>query len=1319
MTTLPVSTVTTEAELNQDLAAIAGGTGSYTITFGNTITLTGDLLAVNLGKGGLLSIDGADFTLDGNSNFRGLFAYAGGLAISNLEIANAVAQGGQGGSGSSDGGGGGGGGAGLGGALFVAAQARVTLTNVSFSSDSARGGNGGAANGASNQAGGGGGGLGGNGGAGRQITSGQSQYQYGGSGGGIGVSANGGSLDPGGPGIIPTGPNTTTGGGGGTGSGAMNFKTGGGGVSPSGVGGGFGGGGAGAPGLGTSGSGAGGFGGGGGGGSGDTAGGNSYGGSGGGFGGGSGGNPGGGITPGGFGAGTGGYGYNKNTKIGYPGGGGGGLGAGGNIFVQQGGQLVVGAVTLNAGTVAGGGAGETVYHNNVSKQATSGSAFGDGIFLQGNQSITFAPPAGSVTVIAGQIADMAGSVAQTPGAGSIIVDGAGVVKLAAASTYTGGTTILDSTLELANAAGAGTGAITLVGESTLRIDTAAMPTNTVSGLGTNTPIDLTAVKFVSGATGVIANDKLTVTSGATTVTLNVSALDTTLQVTQDSTGGTVVSLPVQTVTTEQELNTVLTDIAGRNTATTIRIGASFILDSDLRVIDLGAQGSLTIEGGGLGIDGDNLWRGLTVYTGNVTIDDLQLENLAAVGGKGGDAINPGGGGAGLGGALLIAAGASATLNDVTFKGNKAFGGAGGNYTDTGWSGGGGGGLGGAGGDGNRDADGGGGGFGTTAAGGTYGTNGGKGGAGQASTGASGGSGLASGGTIAGGALGGGGGDGPAGGGGGGGFGPNNNAYIVSGTNNGGNGGWGGGGGGGGNGPSGAGFNTRGGGAGGFGGGAGGFSSGFNPGGFGGGGGGGEGSGQAGWGGGSGGGGDGVVYWGGGGGGAGLGANVFVQQGGSLTIGSGYEAAGTVQGGSGGSGVKTTLNGNNGSAGGSGIFLQGYQRLTLAPKAGELLTIQGYIGDQNASFIAGGGGMGSLLVTGGGAVKLVEQNQYAGGTTIESGTLELVVDGGAGIGPVALGDPAATNVLRLDYVDPSNPTVTQAILSLAGHTSHIYLPDVSAQNLTFGSYNGKTLTFDAGGTDYSFTDLTVGSGYHINAASLTADAAGTGVDITAVQVGAPCFAAGTRLRTARGEIPVEAIAVGDAVTVRTDHGDETRAVQWVGYRHVDCRNHPNPERVWPVRIRAGAFGPGLPSVHLFLSPDHCVYRHGVMIPVKELINGTTIVQWPMGEVTYYHVELDRHAVLLAEALPVESYLDTDGRTNFSNGGGVMRLFPDFASLSDDAAFLWDALACAPRKIVGSDVEAVRALLAKRAKRLKTAPDIARLTASGDRKAGGRR
>ena len=48
---------------------------------------------------------------------------------------------------------------------------------------------------------------------------------------------------------------------------------------------------------------------------------------------------------------------------------------------------------------------------------------------------------------------------------------------------------------------------------------------------------------------------------------------------------------------------------------------------------------------------------------------------------------------------------------------------------------------------------------------------------------------------------------------------------------------------------------------------------------------------------------------------------------------------------------------------------------------------------------------------------------------------------------------------------------------------------------------------------------------------------------------------------------------------------------------------------------------------------------VLIPVKYLINGVTIEQVPVQEVTYYHVEVPHHAVLLAEGLPAESYLDT--------------------------------------------------------------------------------
>jgi hypothetical protein len=37
------------------------------------------------------------------------------------------------------------------------------------------------------------------------------------------------------------------------------------------------------------------------------------------------------------------------------------------------------------------------------------------------------------------------------------------------------------------------------------------------------------------------------------------------------------------------------------------------------------------------------------------------------------------------------------------------------------------------------------------------------------------------------------------------------------------------------------------------------------------------------------------------------------------------------------------------------------------------------------------------------------------------------------------------------------------------------------------------------------------------------------------------------------------------------------------------------------------------------------------------------------VDYYHVELDQHAILLAEGRPAESYLNTGNRGFFANSG----------------------------------------------------------------------
>ena len=68
-------------------------------------------------------------------------------------------------------------------------------------------------------------------------------------------------------------------------------------------------------------------------------------------------------------------------------GGGGGLGAGGDIFVQQGGSLTIEGGSLSGGSVGAGAGdgGNSIPGNPIA--GGNGSAYGSGIFIQGNQSL--------------------------------------------------------------------------------------------------------------------------------------------------------------------------------------------------------------------------------------------------------------------------------------------------------------------------------------------------------------------------------------------------------------------------------------------------------------------------------------------------------------------------------------------------------------------------------------------------------------------------------------------------------------------------------------------------------------------------------------------------------------------------------------------------------------------------------------------------------------------------------------------------------------------------------------------------------------------
>ncbi|MCP1840973.1 hypothetical protein ACVIHI_006109 [Bradyrhizobium sp. USDA 4524] len=453
-----VFNVSNVAELNAAILQMDSGgqnaapNANYTINITANFSLTSELYALNLLSGSSVTINGSDghggtHTIDGLNAQRGFFVYAGNVNLENLTIQNTVAAGG---------GvvrGGGGGGAGLGGALFVSSNGSATIDNVTFHNSAAIGGNGGAGGTGSISSGygfGGGGGMGGRGGSS--------------GGGGIGLGAQGADDDlfrNGSPGIVP---NTAGGGkgsdgylvsiGGGTElywyGGAGGANGGGGGAAgwigsgvraPYGPGGGVGGG------NGADG-GNGGFGGGGGdGGNGGFGGGGGYNGDG-GFGGG------GGIGGvGGFGGGNGGT--NGN---GAPGGGG-GLGAGGDVFVQQGGSL-----TIKSGSLSNDSGFSAVKGGTNGIGQASGSGFGSGIFIQGNNNLSFTPASGQTLTVANDIADQSGNggTGANAGIGGLAISGGGTVILGGNNTYTGNTTVSGAGTRVSISANVNLGAVTNV-----------------------------------------------------------------------------------------------------------------------------------------------------------------------------------------------------------------------------------------------------------------------------------------------------------------------------------------------------------------------------------------------------------------------------------------------------------------------------------------------------------------------------------------------------------------------------------------------------------------------------------------------------------------------------------------------------------------------------------------------------------------------------------------------------------------------------------------------------------------------------------------
>lgn len=172
----------------------------------------------------------------------------------------------------------------------------------------------------------------------------------------------------------------------------------------------------------------------------------------------------------------------------------------------------------------------------------------------------------------------------------------------------------------------------------------------------------------------------------------------------------------------------------------------------------------------------------------------------------------------------------------------------------------------------------------------------------------------------------------------------------------------------------------------------------------------------------------------------------------------------------------------------------------------------------------------------------------------------------------------------------------------------------------------------------------------------------------------CFLRGTDIATPDGPVAVENLVAGQMVT-RAQGG--AAEIVWIGWRTLEAPD----AAARPVRVRAHAFGFDQPGRDLFLSPEHAVFAAGSLIPIKALIDGDAIAAVERDSVTYFHILLQHHEIILAEGLACESLLDIDEPANFANADTAP---PSLAFLQP----------CAPIVTQGAVVEMVRARIRSR-------------------------
>ncbi|WP_323781045.1 Hint domain-containing protein [Thalassovita sp.] len=248
--------------------------------------------------------------------------------------------------------------------------------------------------------------------------------------------------------------------------------------------------------------------------------------------------------------------------------------------------------------------------------------------------------------------------------------------------------------------------------------------------------------------------------------------------------------------------------------------------------------------------------------------------------------------------------------------------------------------------------------------------------------------------------------------------------------------------------------------------------------------------------------------------------------------------------------------------------------------------------------------------------------------------------------VALDGTQTVDVMANDD-GPSGSTLT---------LTHINGQEVSAGS-TVTLSTGQVLQVNADGT----ITVTADSDVESTTFSYTVES-DTGVSDTAFATinQAPCFVAGTKIRTPDGAVPVDQLMPGDLVLTK-DNG--AQPVAWIGSREVEATGD-----YAPVRIARNTFGN---HREIWVSPLHRVLVRDslaellfgtaeVLVAAKELVNGRSVRQIESDSVTYVHLMFDEHQIVWSEGLETESFLPGPQMNNSferDTMAEICQLFPE--------------------------------------------------------------